>query len=63
MTIEELRRLAAEGRLPRVDRTHYINNHIHTTYSFSPYSPADAVYTAHMFTLMLLAQFILPPPA
>ena len=48
MTIEELRRLAAEGRLPRVDRTHYINNHIHTTYSFSPYTPADAVYTAHM---------------
>lgn len=24
----------------------YINNHIHTTYSFSPYSPAAAVYAA-----------------
>ena len=22
----------------------YINNHIHTTYSFSPYSPTAAVY-------------------
>ena len=24
----------------------YINNHIHTTYSFSPYSPTAAVYAA-----------------
>ena len=29
---------------PVVDR--YINNHIHTSYSFSPYSPAAAVYAA-----------------
>ena len=26
----------------------YINNHIHTTYSFSPYSPPAAVYAARM---------------
>jgi len=26
----------------------YINNHIHTTYSFSPYSPTAAVYSARM---------------
>ena len=26
----------------------YINNHIHTTYSFSPYSPAASVYAARM---------------
>ena len=26
----------------------YINNHIHTTYSFSPYSPTAAVYAASM---------------
>lgn len=26
----------------------YINNHIHTTYSFSPYSPSAAVYAARM---------------
>ena len=31
---------------PMVDR--YINNHIHTTYSFSPYSPTAAVYAARM---------------
>ena len=24
----------------------YINNHIHTTYSFSPYTPASAVFYA-----------------
>ena len=26
----------------------YINNHIHTTYSFSPYSPTAAVYFARL---------------
>ena len=26
----------------------YINNHIHTTYSFSPYSPTASVYAARM---------------
>ncbi len=26
----------------------YVNNHIHTTYSFSPYSPTAAVYAARM---------------
>ncbi len=26
----------------------YINNHIHTTYSFSPYSPTAAIYAARM---------------
>ena len=31
---------------PMVDE--YINNHIHTTYSFSPYSPTAAVYAARM---------------
>lgn len=31
---------------PMVDS--YINNHIHTTYSFSPYSPAAAVFAARM---------------
>ena len=31
---------------PRVEQ--YINNHIHTTYSFSPYSPTAAVYAACM---------------
>ena len=31
---------------PMVDQ--YINNHIHTTYSFSPYSPTAAVFAARM---------------
>ncbi len=31
---------------PKVSQ--YINNHIHTTYSFSPYSPTAAVYAARM---------------
>lgn len=26
--------------------TEYVNNHIHTSYSFSPYSPSDAAYRA-----------------
>ena len=35
----------------------YINNHIHTTYSFSPYSPTAAVYAARMEGLALPGQF------
>ena len=46
MTIEKLRVMVENGSLPAVNRTHYINNHIHTTHSFSPYTPAGAVYTA-----------------
>ena len=34
----------------------YINNHIHTTYSFSPYSPTAAVYAARMEGLCTAAQ-------
>ena len=35
---------AATDFIPTVPQ--YINNHIHTTYSFSPYSPTAAVYAA-----------------
>ncbi len=48
MNIIQLRAAAASGELPKIARTRYINNHIHTTHSFSPYTPADAVYTAYM---------------
>lgn len=45
---ERLKNLRA--LLPRADFPpmvpQYINNHIHTTYSFSPYSPTAAVYAA-----------------
>lgn len=43
--LENLREaVAAASFPPMVDA--YINNHIHTTYSFSPYSPAASVYAA-----------------
>ena len=35
------------AQFPPVD-PRMVNNHIHTTYSFSPYSPAAAVYAARM---------------
>ena len=37
--------IAAETQSPEV-RPQFANNHIHTTYSFSPYSPTAAVYFA-----------------
>ena len=46
MKIEELRNY--NGTFAPVKQSCYINNHIHTTHSFSPYTPAQAVYTAYM---------------
>ena len=49
MTIEELRRIKAQvdaGEIPAPEDTIYVNNHIHTTFSFSPYDPTAAVYMA-----------------
>ncbi|MBO5952702.1 MAG: PHP domain-containing protein [Oscillospiraceae bacterium] len=49
MTIEQLRQAKAQvdaGAVPPPEDTIYVNNHIHTTYSFSPYSPTEAVYMA-----------------
>ncbi len=48
MDIERLRSMAGGGLIPHIPRTHYINNHIHTVHSFSPYTPAGAVYTAYV---------------
>ena len=45
--LENLKRLvqdAKEGRLPLPETHSDVNNHIHTTYSFSPYSPTAAVW-------------------
>ena len=42
--LENLEKLLATEALPPVARD--VNNHIHTTYSFSPYSPTAAVYFA-----------------
>lgn len=49
MTLEELKEIKAKtdaGELIAPADTHYVNNHIHTTYSFSPYTPAKALYMA-----------------
>jgi hypothetical protein len=42
--LEALREIVKNGDKPT--RTGYVNNHIHTTYSFSPYSPTMALYMA-----------------
>lgn len=49
MTLNELREAyekTLRGEIPAPEDTIYVNNHIHTTYSFSPYNPTDAVYMA-----------------
>ena len=43
--LENLRTIADKTAFPPRD-PRYINNHIHTTFSFSPYSPSAAVYAA-----------------
>lgn len=43
--LDNLRRIAEKSVFPPLEPL-YINNHIHTFYSFSPYSPAAAVYAA-----------------
>lgn len=37
-----------ENQASKPERTAFVNNHIHTTYSFSPYSPTSAAYHAWM---------------
>ena len=44
--LESLKKLAAGNPFPPKGTD--VNNHIHTTYSFSPYSPTAAVYFARM---------------
>ena len=45
--VKSLSRLYADGKIKKqpVD-FEYVNNHIHTTYSFSPYSPSKAAWMA-----------------
>jgi len=45
--LNALRETARSADFPPMDRR-YINNHIHTNYSFSPYSPSAAVFAARM---------------
>ncbi len=44
--LENLKRVIASESEKPAPRPEYANNHIHTTYSFSPYSPTAAVYFA-----------------
>ena len=45
--LENLKAIVKETVFPPMV-PEYINNHIHTTYAFSPYSPTAAVYAARM---------------
>jgi hypothetical protein len=47
MRIVHLKELLKTAQFPPMV-PHYVNNHIHTTYSFSPYSPTAAVFAARM---------------
>jgi len=44
--LRELAQMYAAGALKRPETGDNVNNHIHTIYSFSPYSPAKAVFLA-----------------
>lgn len=44
--LRELKTMVDVGLLPRPSSDRDVNNHIHTFYSFSPYSPAKAVWQA-----------------
>jgi len=44
--LKEIKRRTDAGELPAPPDTAYVNNHIHTTYSFSPYTPTEALYMA-----------------
>lgn len=44
--LRELMALYKNGTLEMPEQSYYVNNHIHTIYSFSPYSPTKAAYMA-----------------
>lgn len=46
-SLRKLREAIDNGDLPKPAKGNDVNNHIHTTYSFSPYSPAKAVWMAY----------------
>ncbi len=45
--LKETMTLERNGSIAPPERTKFVNNHIHTTYSFSPYSPTAAAYCAY----------------
>jgi len=52
--LREARAAADSGKLTIPEPDGNVNNHIHTTFSFSPYSPAKAVYRACMSKLSVV---------
>ena len=44
--LREIKKRTDSGEFEAPKKTQYVNNHIHTTYSFSPYSPTKALYMA-----------------
>ena len=45
-SLSEIKAAADDGRIAAPAKTPFVNNHIHTTFSFSPYSPVKALYMA-----------------
>lgn len=46
-SLEKLNNLIKKGKVPAPEKGNDVNNHIHTTYSFSPYSPSKAIWMAY----------------
>jgi hypothetical protein len=46
-SLGQLMKMVKSGVLEKPVKTRDVNNHIHTSYSFSPYSPAKAVWMAY----------------
>lgn len=46
--LKQIKKQIDSGEIQKPEQTGYVNNHIHTIYSFSPYSPSKAVYMAYM---------------
>ncbi|NMB95477.1 MAG: hypothetical protein GYA02_02535, partial [Clostridiaceae bacterium] len=51
-SLEQLKGLIDNGQIKEPVRYNDVNNHIHTTYSFSPYSPTKSVWMAYMSGLI-----------
>ncbi|PWM47226.1 MAG: PHP domain-containing protein [Clostridiales bacterium] len=46
--LKELSALVKSGKIPFPEQAKDVNNHVHTIYSFSPYSPSAAVWNGFM---------------
>jgi len=46
-SLQELMQLIENGEIERPVKSRDVNNHIHTSYSFSPYSPTKAIWAAY----------------